>query len=142
MLPILSLALFSILVLSPISAWPATQYIEVSYISLDGGGTFTSTAYLTPRATITESAMSTTYTTYPKFEQLTIQYLILTNQNLPTVSYTLDENFRTSEFTCSNFWAPATTTVPSTYSGTSFSYSQSLYAYFPFSPSQVEQEYT
>lgn len=106
---------------SPVSAWLASEYIQVSDISLGDGGTYTSIGYPTPTAAVTPYSTST-YTQLVAAEQLTILQLVLSGSNLPTASYSFSA-LTPSELTSSIFYAPATITAPPSCTGTSFSYS-------------------
>lgn len=108
--------------LSPVSAWLASEYIEVSLISLGDGGTYTSIGYPTPTAAVTPVSTST-YTQLVVNEQLTILQLVLSGSNLPTVGYSFTP-FSATELTSAIFYAPATITAPPTCTRTSFSYGE------------------
>lgn len=124
-LSVLSIITSLAVLLSPVFGWLASQYIQVSDISLGDGGTYTSIGYPTPTAAVTPVSTST-YTNLVVNEQLTILQLVLSGSNLPTASYSFSA-FTPSELTSSIFYAPATITAPPTCTSTSFSFGESRF---------------
>jgi hypothetical protein len=108
-----------IVLLSPVHAWVATEYVEIAVIG-SKGDSYTATSYLRPTAAVTPYSTSTS-TDNDNGDQLTLIQLLLSGTNLPVTVPSVSTPTGT-EFVSTIYYAPATITAPPTCTGTKFSY--------------------